>query len=158
MPYIPYCYKYVYGTISHVNKIVFTNSMKSKSPRQTFRSRPRHGFSPLHSSDTHDVVHLGARYTTWESNKHLQAFTIGEPLSPNFCGIFRDPQKESLKIWEWYGKLTARGSHNWGTTFPKLPCLPSMKSAANHGQLPVAPFLDFDFGSWELCCLRHWQA
>ena len=49
--------------------------------------------------------------------------SVAQPLLSE--GFFRDPQiigliahtlplpEESLKIWEWYGKLTTRGSHYW---------------------------------------------
>ena len=150
MPYIPYCYKYVYRTISHVNKIVFTNSIKSKSPRQTFRSR--HVIVSLHCIPvTHTMLYILARGTRPGNPTNISKSTKGTifPKSVRFSGTLNEnPSRYGNGmgiVWEAYHK----GPHNWGTTFPKLPCLPSMKSAANHWQLPVAPFLDFDFGSWE---------
>ena len=51
---------------------------------------------------------------TWEPRK----WEAGPILFPKPTRIF-----ESLKIWEWYGKLTIRGSHYWGSLeWPLMNC------------------------------------
>ena len=66
---------------------------------------------------------------SWMASPLLKSWTLGRILGiwgsggPWISGIFRDPQEwdplpilfpyHSHKIWEWYGKLTIRGSQYW---------------------------------------------
>lgn len=136
MPYIPYCYKYVYGTISHVNKIVFTNSIKSKSPRQTFRSR--HVIVSLHCIPvTHTMLYILARGTRPGNPTNISKSTKGTtfPKSVGFSGTLdKNPSRYGNGIeivWEAYHKgVPELGNHLPWTPLPAIYEVGCKSSAA----------------------------
>ena len=71
-----------------------------------FQITSRHGFSPLHSGDTHDVVHLGARYTTWAN---ISKSTKGTPF-PKSMGFSGTINKNPARYGNGMGSLPQGGS------------------------------------------------
>ena len=100
--------------------------------------------------------------TTYRQTKHIQfivIFLCNQIGMAHFSHLFElyhnVNKKESLEVWEWYGRLMGRGSHYWGS----LEKSSSHRPGSGTGIRSGAPSLNVDMlrmdGWMDLASFQH---